>query len=98
MSKSVITYGGSYEREQPASAARYLEKPPRVVTIMDEAPNLAPEPGASDFGSDYQLTIPAHLRARLEAKAKEARLPFDDFAIQCLERSIEVMNAEQTLW
>jgi hypothetical protein len=38
------------------------------------------------------------LRARLEAKAKEARLPFEDFAIQCLERSIEVMNAEQTLW
>ena len=65
---------------------------------MDEAPNPAPEPGANGFGSDYQLTIPAHLRARLEAKAKEARLPFDDFAIQCLERSIEVMNAEQTLW
>jgi len=64
---------------------------------MDEAPNLAPEPGANNFGSDYQLTIPAHLRASLEAKAKEARLPFDDFAIQCLERSIEVMNVEQTL-
>jgi hypothetical protein len=45
---------------------------------MDEAPNLAPEPGVNDVGSDYQLTIPAHLR--------EANLPFDDFAIQCLER------------
>jgi hypothetical protein len=67
------------------------------MNIMDEAPNLAPEPGANNFGSDYQLTIPAHLRASLEAKAKEARLPFDDFAIQCLERSIEVMNVEQTL-
>jgi hypothetical protein len=30
--------------------------------------------------------MPAHLRAGLEAKAKEARLPFDDFAIQCMER------------
>ena len=66
---------------------------------MDEAPNLAPEPAEAGYSaSEYQLTIPAHLHARLEAKAKEARLPFDEFALQCLEQSIEVMNAEQMFW